>query len=67
LLREVVESNSEQDKREVVKAYLKAFEGVSRFNTVLLFLSEKEKSRVRELWKLLGMENLSGMWNVLVR
>ncbi|KIL61376.1 hypothetical protein M378DRAFT_858153 [Amanita muscaria Koide BX008] len=69
LLRAVAESNSEQDKdtREVIKAYLNAFGGVPRLNTVLLFLSEKEKSRVRELWKLLGVENLSGNWNVLVR
>lgn len=52
---------------DTVKAYLMGFERVPRFSTVLLFLSEKEKARVRDAWRLLGAETLSGAWGPVAR
>jgi RNA polymerase II-associated protein 3 len=50
---------------DAVRAYLTGFETVPRFGTVLLFLSEQEKARVREIWKLLGVQTLGGAWSSL--
>ncbi len=50
---------------DAVKAYLTGFENAPRFSTILLFLSEKEKVRVRDVWKCLGTETLGGAWSSL--
>jgi len=65
---EVLKANAgDQATVVAVKAYLTGFENVPRFSTILLFLSEKEKVRVREVWKLLGSETLGGTWSLLSR
>ena len=65
---DVMKANgSDQATANVIRAYLMEFENVPRFGTVLLFLSEKEKARIVEIWKLLGVETLSGVWSSLAR
>ncbi|KAF8332965.1 hypothetical protein F5887DRAFT_564238 [Amanita rubescens] len=65
---EVLKANAgDQATMDAVRVYLTGFENVPRFSTILLFLSEKEKVRVREVWKLLGSETLGGAWSLLSR
>ena len=65
---DVVKANADdQATADAIRAYLVGFENVPRFGTVLLFLSEKEKARIVEIWKLLGVETLSGVWSSLAR
>ncbi|KAK2465761.1 hypothetical protein APHAL10511_002305 [Amanita phalloides] len=65
---QVVKSNAgDQATVDAVRAYLMGFGGVPRFSTVLLFLSEKEKVKVREAWKLVGVEVLSDVWSPVAR
>ena len=65
---DVVKANTgDQATANSIRAYLMEFENVPRFGTVLLFLSEKEKARIVEIWKLLGVETLSGVWSSLAR
>lgn len=48
--------------KERMLAYLDGFSKVPRFETVLLFLSQKEKQRAKRLLELLGVEQPSTVW-----
>jgi len=48
--------------KERMLAYLDGFSKVPRFETVVLFLSEKEKQRAKQVLELLGVEQPSGFW-----
>lgn len=65
---DVVKANAvDQATADIIRDYLMGFENVPRFGTVLLFLSEKEKARIREIWMLLGAQTLGGVWSSLAR
>jgi hypothetical protein len=53
----------------VVRECLDAFRNVPRFNTLLLFLSAKEKGLVREVWARLGVDDdwlaADPVWSVI--
>lgn len=68
LFIDVVKANADdQATADAIRTYLVGFENVPRFGTVLLFLSETEKARIREIWKLLGVQTLAGVWSSLAR
>lgn len=58
-------SQGDHDTVCAVKAFMDAFTKVPRLGTVLLFLSEREKEIVREVWEKLGMRNVDGVWTAV--
>lgn len=63
LFREMVVGVSE--RKSVIREYLDYFETVPRFETVVLFLSRKEKEVARDVWESLGVSkgDLGRIWS----
>ncbi|PFH53281.1 hypothetical protein AMATHDRAFT_45559 [Amanita thiersii Skay4041] len=60
---QVLEGNGKDEMtKTVIREYLRSFGSVPRFTTLLLFLSEKEKGLVQQLWNALEVVTLQGAW-----
>jgi len=55
-------SNSDPDIKQRVIIYMDNFAKVSRFEILLLFLSRREKGIVKQVWTMLGLNELVGIW-----
>lgn len=53
------------ERKSVIREYLDYFETVPRFETVVLFLSRKEKEVARDVWESLGVSkgDLGRIWS----
>jgi RNA polymerase II-associated protein 3 len=54
-------------RKGVIRQYLNSFARVSRFETVVLFLSQKEKAIARDVWENLGVSKdmLEKQWSAV--
>lgn len=62
----VLSSQPTADNKTHIREYMDNLAKVSRFPTLVLFLSGTEKAIAKEVWRKLGVQgNVPGPWNAL--
>jgi len=52
--------------KTIIQEYMENFARIPRFNTLLLFLSKREKSLVKSVWMAVDIDQPTGVWSGVI-